>query len=147
MVAKVHLLTRGQSGAVLLRSLAALMLGISFAGCSAAFQIQGNVVDVQNRPIAGASIDATRITGFSNLNQRFSAKSGDNGCFALAGSGSSIPTRQVSLTVSAPDYKNLTAAINTRSSNRVLITLVRKGSSAESSIVVPISKDGAFPCP
>ena len=132
-----------------LQGLAALVLALSLTGCGGALQIQGKVVDSRNRPIVGASVDAIRVTGLSNLsdlNQGFSAKSGDKGCFALAGGVSSLPTRQVSLTVSAPGYKAVTAAIRGWSSNQVVITLARKDSRADSGVVIPVGEDGAFPC-
>jgi len=58
-----------------LQGLAALVLALSLTGCGGALQIQGKVVDSRNRPIVGASVDAIRVTGLSNLsdlNQGFS---------------------------------------------------------------------------
>jgi|HubBroStandDraft_6_1064221.scaffolds.fasta_scaffold804480_2 hypothetical protein len=111
--------------------LSVLLVGVSLASCGGALQIQGSVLDSENRPVVGATIDAAPLSTFSEWSARFPAQSNGDGCFALAGTVSPFPTRQAPLTVSAPGYKPVTAEMQSPSSNRVIVTLARKDSSEQ----------------
>jgi Carboxypeptidase regulatory-like domain len=129
--------------------LAVLVVGLSPAGCERAFQIQGTVLDSRNRPVVGAAIDinAAPLSTFSEWSTPIHAQSNGDGCFTLAGTASAFPTRLAPLTVSAPGYKPVTAEMQSTTSKRVIVTLARKDSSEQGSVVILLLKDSEPPCP
>jgi Carboxypeptidase regulatory-like domain len=147
MSIRLHMLSASWSGTVCASGLTVLLVGVSLAGCGGALQVQGSVLDSENRPVVGATIDAAPLSTFSEWSARFHAQSNGDGCFALAGTVSPFPTRQAPLTVSAPGYKPVTAEMQSPSSNRVIVTLARKDSSEQSRVVILLRKDSVSPCP
>ena len=147
MSIRLRMLSASWSGTVCVSGLAGLLVGVSLAGCGGALQIQGSVLDSKDRPVVGAAIDAAPLSTFSEWGARFHTLSNSDGCFALGGTVSPFPTRQAPLTVSAPGYKPVTAEMQSPSSNRVIVTLARKDSSEQSSIVILLRKDSESPCP
>jgi hypothetical protein len=116
------------------------------SGCDGALQVQGTVLDSENRAVVGAQIDATPFPASrSDWNARFHGQSRADACFHLAGIVSPFPTKQVPLTVAAAGYKPAAAEVQSPASNRVFVTLVRKGSVGESHVLI-LAEDSPFPC-
>jgi hypothetical protein len=123
-----------------------LLVSLSLASCDGALQVQGRVFDSQNRPVVGATVEASPFPAERNdWNSGFRGQSRADGCFHLAGIVSPFPTKQVPLTVAAAGYKPAVAEVQSPASNRVVVTLVRKDSLGESHVLI-LGEDSAVPC-
>lgn len=126
-------------------TLAALLV-LFLSACDGALQVQGTVLDSEDRAVVGADIDAAPFPASrSEWNSSFHGQSRADGCFSFAGIVSPFPTKQVPLTVAAAGYKPAAAEVQSPSSNRVIVTLVRKDSVGKSRVLI-LGKNSASPC-
>jgi hypothetical protein len=123
--------------------------GCCFGVCDYFLNVDGIVLGSQNRPVAGAQIEAKPFHDPQDTlyNSYFEARSRSDGCFRF--DGFSVPPQQwVPLTVVAPGYKSVAEQIPGTASNHLIVTLVPQGSEAGDSkaLLVPAGA-GSTPFP
>lgn len=124
------------------RLMFAATVALLVAGCGQSLNVDGIVLGAQNRPIAGAEIDA--IPRGHSYRSRFHGESRADGCFSLGGSVS-VWRVLVPLRVTASGYKPVTAEVRSPSSTHVIVTLAPKDSAAESQVLL-LPEDSKLAC-
>jgi hypothetical protein len=117
-------------------------LSLLVAGCGQSLRVDGIVLGAQNRPIAGAEIDA--VPRGHSYRSRFHSESKADGCFSLGGSVS-VWRNTVPLRVTAPGYRPVTAEVRSPSTTHVIVTLAPKNSAAESQVLL-LAEDSKLAC-
>jgi hypothetical protein len=120
----------------------AAILALLLAGCGQSLNVDGIVLGAQNRPIAGAEVDA--IPRGHAYRSRFHGESRADGCFSLGGSVS-LRRSKVPLRVTAPGYKPATAEVRSPSSTHVIVTLASRNSTGESQVLL-LLEDSKLAC-
>jgi hypothetical protein len=120
----------------------AAILALLVAGCGQSLKVDGIVLGAQNRPIAGAEVDA--IPGGHAYRSRFHDESRADGCFSLGGSVS-LWRSMVPLRITASGYKPATAEVRSPSSTQVIVTLAPRNSAGESQVLL-LPEDSKLAC-